>query len=154
MLSVISLIQHSFDVGLAEIFYDLIEYYRKATYLCFNFIGGLISIKMPPVLMDLWAISFIGAGAYVKTPKIEQNRLLRNRDVKKSPKYWKAILFLFMGVTFIGLAIILSAFRPQTYIDDMSDEPMDLLRGTLKNVFIVLAGALVFFAINAYAPSL
>lgn len=153
MLSVISLVQHFFNFGLSGVFNDIISYYRHITYQLFNLIGQLISISFPPKLMDLWTISFIGAGAYVKTPNIEFNRLLRNRDVRSFPKHWKIILFFLMGFSFTGFFLLLSAFSPSTYIDSMNEEPQDLIKGMLKNTLIILIGIIVFFALNAYAPS-
>lgn len=153
-LSVVSLFQRMFDVGIAVVFSDVIEYYRLVTYQTFGFIGLLLSIKFPPTLMDLWVISFIGAGAYIRTENIEGSRLLRNIDTNKFPKYWKFIMFLFMGLGLMGIGIILSAIQPQTFIDDMSDEHQDLIMGALKNIAWILLGLVVFFAINAYAPSI
>lgn len=146
--------QHLFNFGVSGVFNDIISYYRHITYQLFYFIGQLISISFPPKLMDLWTISFIGAGAYVRTPNIEFNRLLRNSDIRCFPKYWKFLLFLTMGFSFIGLFLLLSALQPQTYIDQMHEEPQNLMRGMLKNMLIIILSAIVFFALNAYAPSI
>jgi hypothetical protein len=154
ILSLSSLVQHLGNVGLAAVFSELISFYRLITYQIYGFIGDLILIKFPPMLMDAWTLSFIGAGAYVNTPNIEKSRLLRNFDLSNKPKYWKSLLFVFMGLSFSGLALLFSALSPQTYLDEMSAEPQDLTRGALKNTLYVLVGTLVFFALNAYAPSL
>ena len=154
VLSVISLIQHFFNVGIAEVFSDFLSYYRQLVYQFFGFFGQLFSIQFPEKMMDLWALSFVGAGAYVRTPNIEYNRLFRDRDIWLFPRYWKGLLFVFMGLSFIGLAILLAVFQPQTYVDELSIEPQNLMRGTIINALIVLSGVLVFFSLNAYAPSI
>lgn len=153
ILSVVSLIQHACAFGIAVVLSDFLSYYRLITYQIYNFIGGLISIEFPPMLMDAWTLSFIGAGAYINTPSIENSRLLRNIDVENKFKYWKSLLFVFMGISFSGLALLVAAFNPQTYVDDMSLEPQNLTRGALKNTLYALIGVVVFFLLNAYAPS-
>jgi len=149
VLSVVSLIQHVGDVGLTSIFVEFISYYRQITYQVYGYIGQLFTIEFPPILMDAWTLSFVAAGAYVKTLNIEYSRLLRNFDTTNWPRYWKSLLFVFIGITFTGLAILLSSFHFQTYID----ETQDLTRGALKNIMIVATAVAVFFVLNAYAPS-
>ncbi|MBB1344313.1 hypothetical protein H5158_22250 [Pseudoalteromonas sp. SR45-6] len=98
-------------------------------------------------------LSFIGAGAYIKTPNIENSRLLRNFEISQENKYWKPIFFLLMGGAFIGAGILLSIFNPLIYTDSMSEEPQVLMRGAARNGFIVIIGVCAFFVLNAYAPS-
>ncbi|MFM2663516.1 hypothetical protein AAFX24_01070 [Vibrio mediterranei] len=153
VLSVISLVQHIGDVGISPIFHDFIAYYRDVVYGVFGLVGRLFSIDIPPTLMDVWALSFIGAGAYVRAPNIEESRLLRKYDTSKFPSYWKLIYFLVMGFTFVGLSIVFSALQPQIYVDDEFEESYAISRSALKNVLVTVAGVAVFFALNAYAPS-
>ena len=153
VLSVSSLIQHVGNVGISPIFHDFISYYRHVAYEVFGLIGRLFSIDLPPTLMDVWTLSFIGAGAYVRTPNIEQSRLLRKHDTGKFPSYWKFIYFLLMGFTLVGLSIVFSVLQPQIYVDDEYGESYELSRRALKNVLVTVVGVVVFFALNAYAPS-
>jgi hypothetical protein len=152
-ISLISLLQHVTDVGLVSVFLDLVTYYRNASQQLFSVFEIIFSINIPQAIKDLWLLSFIGAGAYIKTPGIENSRLLRNFEISQENKYWKPIFFLSMGSSFIGAGILLSAFMPLTYTDSMSEEPQFLMRGAAKNNFIVVIGACTFFALNAYAPS-
>lgn len=152
-LSVISLVQHVGNVGIAPVFHDFISYYRYIAYEVFGLVGRMFSIDIPSTLMDVWTLSFIGAGAYVRTPYIEKSRLLRKYDTSKFPSYWKFIYFLLMGFTFVGLSIVFSALQPQIYVDDEFGESYSLSRRALKNVLVTVAGVVVFFALNAYAPS-
>ncbi|EID4334180.1 TPA: hypothetical protein GRI37_21195 [Vibrio parahaemolyticus] len=152
-ISVISLLQHVGNVGVSSIFHDFISYYRYVAYEVFGLIGRLFSIDIPPTLMDVWTLSFIGAGAYVRTPNIEGSRLLRKYDTSKFPSYWKFIYFLLMGFTLVGLSIVFSALQPQIYVDDELGESYALSRRALKNVLVIVAGVVVFFVLNAYAPS-
>ena len=152
-LSLISLIQSIIDIGLVSIFSDLIAYYRNASQQVFKIFEILFTINIPQTLKDLWLLSFIGSGAYIRTSNIENSRLLRNFELSSENKYWKLVLFLTMGISFIGVIIIFSIFNPLTYTDSMSEEPQDLMRGAAKYCFIVVIGTCVFFVLNAYAPS-
>jgi hypothetical protein len=152
-LSLISLLQHVTDVGLVSVFSDLITYYRNASQQLFSAFELLFSISIPQAIKDLWLLSFIGAGAYIKTPDIENSRLLRNFEISQNNKYWKPMLFLIMGSSFIGVGILFSVFNPSIYTDSMSEEPQVLIRGAARNSFIVAIGACAFFVLNAYAPS-
>lgn len=152
-LSLISLLQHAIDVGLISIFSELVAYYRSASQQLFSAFEYLFSINIPQTIKDLWLLSFIGAGAYLKTPNIENSHLLRNFKISQENKIWKPLLFILMGFSFIGVGILLSAFTPSTYTDSMSEEPQVLMRGAIKNSFIVVLGACAFFVLNAYAPS-
>lgn len=142
-----------FDVGFVSIFSDLIEYYRNASQQLFSIFEFLFTFNIPQALKDLWLLSFIGAGAYIKTPNIENSRLLRNFEISQENKYWKPIFFLLMGGAFIGAGILLSIFNPLIYTDSMSEEPQVLMRGAARNGFIVIIGVCAFFVLNAYAPS-
>jgi hypothetical protein len=146
-------LQQIIDVGLVSIFSDLITYYRSASQQIFGVFEFVFSIKLPQEIKDLWLISFIGAGAYIKTPDIENSRLLRNFELTQGNKYWKPIFFLLMGFSFVGVGILLSVLLPTTYTDSMSEEPQTLMRGAAKNSFVVVIGVCVFFLLNAYAPS-
>jgi hypothetical protein len=152
-LSLISLLQHVTDVGLVSIFSDLVTYYRDASQQFFIVFELLFSINLPQEIKDLWLLSFIGAGAYIKTPDIQNSRLLRNFEISQENKYWKPILFLLMGSSFIGIGILLTAFNPSIYTDSMSEESQVLMRNSAKNSFVVVIGACTFFVLNAYAPS-
>jgi len=110
-LSLISLLQHITDVGLVSIFSDLVTYYRNASQQLFIIFELLFSINIPQEIKDLWLLSFIGAGAYIKTPDIQNNRLLRNFEISQENKYWKPIFFLLMGSSFIGVSILLTVFN-------------------------------------------
>lgn len=96
-LSLISLFQHVFDVGFVSIFSDLIEYYRNASQQLFSIFEFLFTFNIPQALKDLWLLSFIGAGAYIKTPNIENSRLLRNFEISQEKQTLKKLnLFLLL----------------------------------------------------------
>lgn len=153
VVSVVSLIQHIGNVGIKPIFHDFISYYRYVSDQIFGLVGTLFSLDIPRGLIDIWTLSFIGAGAYVRTSDIEGSRLLRKYDTSKFPSYWKFIYFLLMGFSLAGLSIVYSVLQPQIYVDDEFGESYTLSRGALKNVVLTLAGAVIFFVLNAYAPS-
>lgn len=153
VLSVSSLIQHVGNVGISPILHDFISYYRHVAYEVFGLMSRLFSIELPPTLIDVWMLSFIGAGAYILTPNIEQSRLLRYHDTGKFPPYWKFIYFLLMGFTLVGLSIVFSALQRQIYVDDEYGESYELSRRALINVLVTFVGVVVFFVLNAYAPS-
>ena len=102
--------------------------------------------------MDFWALSFIGSAAYVKTENIENTRFFRNREKLTSKPYWKYWLFIIFGISGMGLAVLLSALSPFTYVDGFSEELPDVARGAAKNAAFIFGGAIAFFLLNAFAP--
>ncbi|MDR4470833.1 MAG: hypothetical protein MRJ68_21460, partial [Nitrospira sp.] len=60
---------------------------------------------------------------------------------------------LVFGFSGLGIAMVLNTASPFMYVDGFYEEPMDLGRGTSKNVLLVCAGAITFFAANAYSLS-
>tara|TARA_Y100000310_G_C20661564_1_gene805077 strand:- start:1536 stop:1676 length:141 start_codon:yes stop_codon:yes gene_type:complete len=43
---------------------------------------------------------------------------------------------------------------PQTYVDEMNESPNDLIKGAVLNLILVVCALVLFFGMNAYAPSL
>ncbi|AEY00073.1 hypothetical protein GU3_01580 [Oceanimonas sp. GK1] len=150
MLSLISLIQHSFDVGLKGVFLDFIQYYR----LIFSKFIELFHVELPQYFLDLWVLSFVAAGAHIRTDGLENARLFREFKSITTFRYWKPVYFFLIGFTFIGCLFFTSILSPQTYIDEMNLESQIILRKTIRNLFVVIGGMLLFFATNAYTPSL
>lgn len=102
--------------------------------------------------MDFWTISFVGAGAYVRTRNIEQSRALRGYALDPRGTWWKVALFIVFGFFGMGFVIALGVLSPLTYVAEFHEEPMDLMKGAAVNVFIVCAAAVVFYAFNASSP--
>lgn len=150
LLSLVSLFQQFFTVGLSGVFSSVLEYYR----LVVSGIFKVFNIDVPQTLLDLWTISFITSAAYLRTENIENSRLLHKIDVTSLYKHWKIIYFFILGFFFIGLAILFSMLTPQTYVDEMNESPNDLIKGAVSNLVLVVSALILFFALNAYAPSL
>ncbi|MDX8391681.1 MAG: hypothetical protein R8K53_03830 [Mariprofundaceae bacterium] len=77
IISVVSFAQRLLDVGMIAVVKDVIGYYREIANLVFATPMGLLGIKVPPALTDAWALSFVGASAYVRAPNIEESRFFR-----------------------------------------------------------------------------
>lgn len=152
IISVVSFGQRIFDVGLFAIAKDLIEYYREIANWIIAAPIGLLGIKIPPALTDTWALSFVGASAYVRTPKIERSRFFREHPGLTKNKYWKVWLLFLFGLSGIGLFVLLGAITPGSYVDELHEEPLDLSKGAALNAVYIFGGALAFFALNALAP--
>lgn len=153
MMSVVSFAQRVFDIGVIAVAKDAIEYYRDIANLIFAAPMALLGINVPPALSDAWTLSFVGASAYARTPKIERSRFFRRRPGLTGLKYWKVWLLFLFGISGIGLFILLSAISPSTYVDEYHEEPLSLSKGAARNALYIFGGALVFFAFNAFAPS-
>ena len=153
IISVISFGQRLFDVGVVAIAKDVIEYYREIAKLIFAVPMELVAVKVPPALTDLWALSFVGASAYVRTPRIEKSRFFRKYPRLSRVRYWKAWLLVLFGLSGVGLIVLLGSITPSTYIDALYEEPLDLSRGAARNALYIFGGALAFFVLNAFAPS-
>ena len=147
VLSLASLIQNIFYTGLKSVFFEIISYYRFIPVSIFQ----IMNLNVSKILMDLWVLSFIGAGAYVRTPNIECSRFLRCFNTKRFIKHWRSLYFLILGISLVGCGILLTMLSPFSYIDSMNDEPSTLLKGAVKNVILIIFVLLWFFAINAYA---
>lgn len=153
VISVVSFAQRLFDIGVVATARDAIEYYRAIAHLIFSAPMELLGIRVPPAVTDVWALSFVGASAYARTPKIEQSRFFRRHPGLTGRKYWKVWLLFLFGITGIGLFVLLGAISPITYVDEYHEEPLDLSKGAARNALYVFGGALVFFVLNAFAPS-
>jgi hypothetical protein len=153
-LSMVSFLQAFAKLGLIPVLEELITYYRTIAWLLFALPVSLLGVHPPQALLDIWALSFVGAGAYVLTEGIEKSRAFRSFELDSLPSAWKVGLLIVFGFSGLGIAIILGAIHPFTYVDEFHEEPLDLMKGAAKNILWVCAGLLVFFALNAYAPSL
>ena len=153
VISVVSLAQRVFDVGVVAIAKNVIEYYRHIAHLVLAAPMELLGIKVPPAVTDAWALSFVGASAYARTPKIEQSRFFLRYPGLTGRKYWKVWLLFFFGITGIGLFPLLGAISPITYVDGFHEEPLDLSKGAARNALYIFGGAIVFFVLNGFAPS-
>lgn len=152
-MSVISFVQSLLAIGLLPSLEAIVTFYRDLAGAVFSLPAALLGFELPRRIVDLWTVSFIGAGAFVRTPRIEQCRAFRTLPLDPKATWWKVIVFLVFGFSGLGIAMVLSAVSPSTYIDGSYEEPQDLGRGTAKNVLLVCAGAVVFFAINAFSLS-
>ncbi len=92
-LSLVSLFQQFFTVGLSEVFSSILVYYR----LVVSGVFKIFSIDVPQILLDLWTLSFITSGAYIRTENIESSRLLHKIDTTSLYKHWKIIYFFILG---------------------------------------------------------
>jgi len=152
IFSLVSFILHLIEFNLFTVAKEALEYYRSIAYFFIGFPARLFGLSFPQTLMDFWALSFIGSAAYVKTENIENTRFFRNREKLTSKPYWKYWLFIIFGISGMGLAVLLSALSPFTYVDWFSEEPPDVARGAAKNAAFIFGGAIAFFLLNAFAP--
>ena len=73
-MSVVSFTLRIVDVGLLPVAQNLVDYYREIAHFVFAKPLELFGISIPNYLSDAWALSFVGAAAYVRTPNIENSR--------------------------------------------------------------------------------
>jgi hypothetical protein len=151
--SVISAVQSLLDIGLIPSFEAIVTFYRGLAASVFGLPAALFGFRLPQPIVDFWTVSFIGAGAYVRTPGIEQCRAFRTLPLDPDSIWWKVIVFLVFGFSGLGIAMVFNSVSPFTYVDGFYEESMNLGRGTAKNVLLVCAGAIAFFAANAYSLS-
>ncbi len=152
-MSVVSFTLRIIDVGLLPVAQNLVDYYREIAHFVFAKPLELFGISIPKFLSDAWALSFVGAAAYVRTANIENSRIFRSCPRLRNSPRWKPYLFVVLGVTGLGLFVLLGAASPTTYIDEMHDEPLDLSKGAAMNALYIFGLALLFFVINAFAPN-
>ena len=149
-LSAASLISNLFEIGLSGVVFKLIEYYQLIATQLFTVFG---LFELNPALIDFWSLSFIGAAAYAKTPNIENARFLSFISQKPFELKERLLLFILFGFSMFGLSIIYFALNPFTYVDEMHEQPLDLFKGSSKNLEMITITLSLFFILNAYAPS-
>ena len=152
-ISVVSFTQRFIDIGLFETVEVLVEYYRNIAHIVFAVPFDTLGIKIPASLIDVWTLSFVGASAYVAVPNIEDSRFFRVRPNLANYKYWKVAFLFVMGMSGLGIAVLISSLYPNTYVDEFHEEPLDLMKEAAKKVFYILGAAVIFFVLNAFAPS-
>lgn len=153
VISIVSFAQRLFDIGVVAIAKDIIEYYRVIAHSILAAPMELLGIKVYPSITDAWALSFIGASAYARTPKIEQSRFFSRHPWLIVWKYWKVWLLFLFGITGIGIFVLIGTLSPITYVDEYHKKSLDLYKGAARNTLYIFGGALVFFVLNAFAPS-
>lgn len=146
-MSMISLVQRLFDIGLGALGASYVSYYRKIFYFLFGLPAELFNINLPIALIDFWTLSFICAGAYVRTENLEGARAFRDYNFSSPSIKLRSAIFLVWGFTGAGLAIPLSVLLISTYTEN------DIIIDAFKHILIILTISVFFFAINAFAPS-
>ena len=152
--SLVSFVQHLFNIGVMALSQEIIDYYRTIAYFFIGLPTRIVGFQFPGALMDMWTLSFIGAAAYVKTPNIENCRFFRNYPAITRLQYWKCWLLLIFGLSGIGLTVVFWAFSPFTHVDEFHEEPLDLSKNASINVFGIIGGAITFFIFNAFGPTI
>jgi len=120
-LSTISLIQQGVSIGILGITDLFLSFYRNLVSEFLGFPLSIFNINIHPSLIDLWCLSFIGAGAYVRVEGIEKARFFDARPNFTSVKHWKIFRtsYAFSNVKSINSLKLLS--RLSTRFDDFSD---------------------------------
>lgn len=152
--SVVSFIQNLFNVGVYEMALTFINFYRQVTHFIFAAPFEVFDLIIPNFLIDLWALSFVGATAYVQTKGIDKSRFYRRHPEMLLSSYWKIKLWFLWGFSGLGLWVLLSSISPITYMDHMHEEPLDIAKNAAKNVFFIFIATVVFFIFNAFGPTL
>lgn len=155
--SCVSLIEHLFDVGLQPIMRALLEDYRALIHTLIDVLLIGITIiwpdwSVPSWLKDLYALSFLGAGAFFRYVFAEMVR-----DGTKPWAAWAVTLplTLLMGLSMLGLVVLIASIwlavalaidRWRSYLDD---DQIQTYLGILAALGTGLFGAVAFFLINA-----
>jgi hypothetical protein len=147
IMSLVSLVQKLFDVGLSKFAATYIEYYRKIAYSIFGWPLGIFNLHIPAALVDFWMLSFICAGSYVRAENLEKSRAFRGYNFPSPSLGLRAVVFFIFGFTGVGFFIPLSVLSISTYNEN------DITRDALQNLAIIMSGTVLFFALNAFAPS-
>lgn len=151
-LSVVSFVQSVLDVGVLSALQPIVSYYRTIAHAVFGVPAALMGLALPQSLVDFWTVSFVGAGAYVRTEGIERCRAFRDLSLDPQAFGWKLAVFLVFGLSGLGIFVAVAAIWPLTYVDAFHEEPMDLMKGAIANVFLVCVAASLFFVLNAFFP--
>ena len=148
IVSVVSFLQISFEIGLTKLSFAIVHYYRVIADNTIGLPAKLISIELPQRLIDFWSISFVGASAYCRVPNIDQSRALRITNIP----CWRILLFFIMGIFGFGIFVFYAALSPLTYANEYMEEKQDLSRAAIRNLLSIIVGVIVFFFLNAFFP--
>jgi hypothetical protein len=116
-MSVISAVQSLLDIGLLPSLEAIVTFYRGLAASVFGLPASFFGLKLPQPIVDFWTVSFIGAGAYVRTPGIEKCRAFRTLTLDPQAIWWKVVVFLVFGFSGLGIAMVLNTVSPFTYVD-------------------------------------
>lgn len=94
-MSVISLVQNILNVGLGTLASSYVGYYRKISHFVFGLPAEFFNIHLPTALIYFWTLSFICAGAYVRTRDLEKARVFRSYNLPSPSLKLRAQSFLF-----------------------------------------------------------
>lgn len=65
--SAFSLLHRFFEFGLAPLLWEFVSYYRILTDLAFGWISIFVSFEIPPIIHDLWTLSLLGTGVFMRS---------------------------------------------------------------------------------------
>lgn len=164
-ISIFSLSQKVGNFGVGILLSDFIHYYRSISNILLGWIPRILNFPFESIFVDLWALSFIGAGIAVRALNVPKN----SSNLESEPKTGWFLLFgvLVIGLSGYGLVIFvmmpmiavgvglatLSATiseKSRYWLDDTDYQRQFRL---LKQFFIALGFLALLFALNAYAPS-
>lgn len=165
-LALVSLVQHTWDVGLKSTFLVILESYRRVVHPPAGWLLGwpvhwFPNWDPPGWLRDMYALSWLGSA--ILTPALRA-RYLRDRSLSKEDLPYVRIVTPIIGViegaTFIGLFIWVSAFAYLvTFVMHfrrklrMTEDEMLNGRAIFRALAGAVAGTVAFFALNAFSPS-
>ena len=157
VLSAITLFHKMANVELVGIYNDFITFYQHVTHAVVGYLPSLFHWDVPGIVKDYWALSFWMTGVQISA--------LNQADPIKL-NIWgvvgKWLFILFLGYSFLGLLFGLSMigsslFASKEMLLKATDERYNMIgyMRTLRATFLLsLVAAVVFFALNAYAPGL
>lgn len=166
--SIFSLMQRSFEFGMAQIVSDFVTYYRRVADALFGSIPALFGIELPEYLPDMWALSFIGAGFLINSafegPTRENLAQLtfKWQVIAHIPKLLGVLVFGFTPLGLYGLYTLIPAglisliwMHRRVRAGEDYDEEEYAYKMRLASRAASLAIALIaLFILNAYAPSI
>lgn len=174
MVSLVSMGQRLFDVGLLGLFGEIIEYYRIFSATIFGFFPKIVfNISIPQIVCDVWVLSFMGAGALLRSRQTEEVQGHNSEGALVAIVYYVTVgasmggaFYFFLSVLFIPITLLA---RGLEFVIQLSDgdvvEPdsdvkiFSLFAFTTDDVydrsaswivFSILAACL-FFALNAFS---
>ena len=156
-LACVSLVQRALDVGLTPIGAEALDAYRALIHPIAELLLSWVKWLGAPVsdtLKDLYALSFLGAGAMSRHVYHETRRDPHESNPRLS-KTGAVVMTLFVGMSFIGLLAILSA-PPIAFVlarhgvrGGLSADELDLNRRFLGGLCAGFFGACAFFLIDS-----
>jgi hypothetical protein len=121
-ISLISIVQRAYSVGLTSLWWDLIDAYRRLVYPAFDFMFQVVPFHLPAWYKDAVVVSSVFGALLMRSymaagPPLEE---MMGKGWKIAIRAWSIFGSVFLAITLLGLVVPLLELR---YLRQPSHDP-------------------------------